>query len=88
MYDFKSLLDKRREGQEFSLADINRALRDAGDLDSDSEAREWIKRYRKKRLELGKQEAQAWVGKYQDGHEKETWAGWSRYLDYQHEATK
>ena len=27
---------------------------------SHSEAREWIKRYRKKRLELGKQEAQAW----------------------------
>jgi hypothetical protein len=27
---------------------------------SQSEAREWIKRYRKKRLELGKQEAQAW----------------------------
>jgi hypothetical protein len=25
-----------------------------------TEAREWIKRYRKKRLELGKQEAQAW----------------------------
>jgi predicted secreted Zn-dependent protease len=27
---------------------------------SHSEAKEWIKRYRKKRLELGKQEAQAW----------------------------
>jgi hypothetical protein len=27
---------------------------------SRTEAREWIKRYRKKRLELGKQEAQAW----------------------------
>jgi len=27
---------------------------------SHTEAREWIKRYRKKRLELGKQEAQAW----------------------------
>jgi hypothetical protein len=25
-----------------------------------TEAKEWIKRYRKKRLELGKQEAQAW----------------------------
>jgi hypothetical protein len=25
-----------------------------------TEAREWIKRYRKKRMELGKQEAQAW----------------------------
>jgi hypothetical protein len=60
MYDHKSLLDRRREGQEFSLADINRALRDAGDLEPFSEAREWIKRYRKKRLELGKQEAQAW----------------------------
>jgi len=27
---------------------------------SQSEAKEWIKRYRKKRLELDKQEAQAW----------------------------
>jgi hypothetical protein len=27
---------------------------------SQSEAREWIKRYRKKRMELGKQEGQAW----------------------------
>jgi hypothetical protein len=27
---------------------------------SQTEAKEWIKRYRKKRLELGKQEAQAW----------------------------
>jgi hypothetical protein len=25
-----------------------------------TEAKEWVKRYRKKRLELGKQEAQAW----------------------------
>jgi len=35
MYDHKSLLDRRREGQEFSLADINRALQDAGDLAPD-----------------------------------------------------
>lgn len=27
---------------------------------SHTEVREWIKRYRKKQLELGKQEAQAW----------------------------
>jgi len=27
---------------------------------SQTEAKEWIKRYRKKRLELGKQNAQAW----------------------------
>lgn len=87
MYDHKSLLDKRREGQEFSLADINRALRDAGDL----------KPYRSKRVDkalsqetvrAGQARSPSMVGEYQSGLKKETWSGWSRYLDYQHEATK
>ena len=87
MYDFKSLLDKRREGQEFSLAEINRALRDAGDLEPNRSKR-MDKTLSQETIRVGKAGSTSMVGKYQDGHQKETWAGWSRYLDYQHEATK
>jgi len=87
MYDHKSLLDKRREGQEFSLADINRALRDAGDLEPHGSER--------MDKTLSQETARAWqtgssnlVGEYQDGHQKKAWAGWSRYLDCKHEATQ
>ena len=87
MYDHKSILDKRREGQEFSLADINRALRDAGDLESDRGERmdKTLSQETTGARETGRP---SMVGKHQDGYKKETWAGWSRYLDYQHEATK
>lgn len=87
MYDYKSLLDKRREGQEFNLADINRALRDAGDLEP----------YRSQRVDktlpqettrAGQAGSASMVGGCQDGLKKETWSGWSRYLDCEHEAAK
>lgn len=87
MYDHKSLLDKRREGQEFNLADINRALQDAGDLEP----------YRSKRVDkaLSQETVRArqarstsMVGKCQSKLEKETWSGWSKYLDHQYEARK
>ncbi len=87
MYDHKSLLDRRREGQEFSLADINRALRDAGDLAPDRGER-MDKTLSQEATGAGEAGRPSMVGEYQDGHKKETWAGWSRYLDYQHEATK
>ena len=80
MYDHKSLLDKRREGQEFSLADINRALQDAGDLAPN----------RGERLDspipiesetAGDTSSAGMVGGCEAGHKKEAWASWSRYLD-------
>lgn len=87
MYDYKSILDKRREGQEFSLADINRALRDAGDLKP--------KRSQRMDKTLSQTTVRAWqtgsasmVGECKSGHKKEAWSGWSRYLDFKHEATK
>ncbi len=87
MYDHKSLLDKRREGQEFSLADINRALRDAGDLEPDRSER-MDKTLSQETYGAGEAGRSSMVGNYQNGNQKETWAGWSRYLDYQHEAAK
>ena len=87
MYDHKSLLDRRREGQEFSLADINRALRDAGDLEPHRSTR-MDKTLSQETTRAGEAGSSSMVGKHQAGYEKETWAGWSRYLDYQHEATK
>ena len=87
MYDHKSLLDKRREGQEFSLADINRALRDAGDLESHRSERV-DKTLSQETARAGETGGSSMVGKCQDGRQKETWAGWSRYLDCKHEATK
>lgn len=84
MYDHKSLLDRRREGQEFSLADINRALRDAGDLAPDRVER-MDKALSQEATGTGKAGSQNLVGKHQDGHQKETWAGWSRYLDCRNE---
>ena len=87
MYDHKSLLDRRREGQEFSLADINRALRDAGDLAPDRSER-MDKTLSQETTGAGKAGRPSMVGEHQDGHQKKAWAGWSRYLDYQHEAAE
>jgi len=87
MYDHKSLLDKRREGQEFSLADINRALRDAGDLEP-KRSKRVDKTLSQATTRAGETGSPSMVGGCQDGHKKKAWAGWSRYLDYQHEATK
>ena len=79
-HDHKSLLDRRREGQEFSLADINRALQDAGDLAPD----------RGKRLDspipieseaVGAAEGAVMVAGSKDEPKEAAWPGWSRYLD-------
>jgi len=84
MHDSKSLLDRRREGQEFSLADINRALQDAGDLApnrgrgmEDAVCQEINRDWDTQSKEL--------VGRYQTRSTKEAWQGWSRYLDYRNE---
>ncbi len=87
MYDHKSLLDRRREGQEFSLADINRALQDAGDLKS-HRGKRMDKTLSQEATGAGETRSSDVVGKHQDGHKKETWSGWSRYLDCKHETTK
>ena len=78
MYDHKSLLDKRREGQEFSLTDINRALQDAGDLAPD----------RSERLDSPIQieseragDSASMVAGCKDEPKEAAWPGWSRYLD-------
>ena len=80
MYDYKYLLDKRREGQEFSLADINRALQDAGDLAPD----------RGERLDspiplesktVGAAGGAGMVAGCEDEPKEAAWPGWSRYLD-------
>ena len=84
MYDSKSLLDKRREGQEFSLADINRALQDAGDLAPDRGCgmedavcqeinRDWDSQSTKL------------VERYQTRTTKEAWPSYSKYLDCRNE---
>jgi len=79
-HDHKSLLDRRREGQEFSLADINRALQDAGDLAQDRSERVVTP------IPLeseGNREAAStgMVAGCEGGNKKAAWAGWSRYLD-------
>ena len=79
-YDYKSLLDKRREGQEFSLADINRALRDAGDLEPDRSER--VDTPIPHESEGNRQTASTGlVAGCEGGHKETPWAGWSRYLD-------
>ena len=80
MYESKTLLDRRREGQEFSLADINRALRNSGDLAQD----------RSERVDtpISLESEGNWetastglVAGSKGSNTKEAWAGWSRYLD-------
>jgi len=85
MYDYKYLLDKRREGQEFSLVDINRALRDAVDLAPDRStgmdtqvSLEGQRSWSTKSTDL--------VGGCEGGHSEKTWTGWSRYLDFRNES--
>ncbi len=81
MYDHKSLLDRRREGQEFSLADINRALRDAGDLASDGSERLDLP-IPQESERTGSTASENLVGSYESGHKQAAWTGWSKYLDY------
>ena len=80
IYDHKSLLDKRREGQEFSLADINRALQDAGDLKPDRGERmaEPIPHESQGNRETA---STGLVAGGEGGNKEAAWAGWSRYLD-------
>jgi len=80
MYDHKSLLDRRREGQEFSLADINRALQDAGDLAPDRSER------LDSPIQIESERTRAttdtvMVAGCQDELKEAAWPGWSRYLD-------
>ncbi len=87
MYDHKSLLDRRREGQEFSLADINRALRDAGDL-APERSDGMDQAISQETTRIRQSTNSSLVGKPKNGHQETAWAGWSRYLDYQHEESK
>ena len=80
MYESKNLLDRRREGQEFSLADINRALRNSGDLAQDGSERVDTP------IPLegegnGETASTSMVAGCEGGNKEAAWAGWSRYLD-------
>ena len=80
MYESKNLLDRRREGQEFSLADINRALRDSGDLAQDGSER--VVAPIPLESEGNRETASTGlVEGCEAGHKEAAWAGWSRYLD-------
>ena len=87
MHDYKTLLDRRREGQEFSLADINRALRDAGDL-APVRSKRMDKTLSQETIGSRQTGNPDMVGEYEGKHQKTSWAGWSRYLGYQYEAAK
>jgi len=79
-YDHKNLLDRRREGQEFSLADINRALQDAGDLEPNRG--EGMATPIPLESEGNRETASTGlVAGGEGGHKEAAWAGWSRYLD-------
>ena len=80
MYESKNLLDKRREGQEFSLADINRALRDAGDLSEERSERMDTSIPIESKRDWKTASTSLVVGS-ERSDKKEAWAGWSRYLD-------
>jgi len=78
IYDHKPLLDKRREGQEFSLADINRALCDAGDLAPDrGEGMDSPIPIESERAG----DSAGLVDGCKDEPKEAAWAGFSRYLD-------
>ena len=86
MYESKPLLDKRREGQEFSLAEINRALQDAGDLEPDRS--ESVDTPIPHESEGNRQTASTGlVGGCEAGHKEAAWAGWSAYLDFRNGET-
>jgi len=79
-YDHKFLLDARREGQEFSLADINRALQDAGDLEPNRSER--MATPIPHESEGNRETASTGlVAGCEGGNKQAAWAGWSKYLD-------
>jgi hypothetical protein len=80
MYDHKTLLDKRREGQEFSLVDINRALRDSGDLAAIGSERVDTPIPLESERNWKATSTNLVVGS-KGSDTKETWTGWSKYLD-------
>ena len=84
MSDHKSLLDARREGAEFSLADINRALRASGDLAPDrSDGMAAEVRIHTNDDRPGSREEL--VGRSESRHQEAAWQGWSKYLDCRNE---
>ena len=83
-YDHKSLLDARREGAEFSLADINRALRASGDLApyrGDGVATE-VRNHQNDDRPSSSPEL---VGGSESRFKEAAWQGWSKYLDCRNE---
>ena len=80
----KYILDRRREGAEFSLAVINRALRASGDLAPDRSERMEDEIYQEIIGDWDDQSKEL-VERYQARPRKEAWQGWSRYLDYRNE---
>jgi hypothetical protein len=84
MSDHKSLLDARREGAEFSLADINRALRASGDLAPDR-GDGMATKVRSHQNDDRPSISEELVGGSQIRHQKEAWQGWSKYLDQRNE---
>ena len=86
-YDYKSLLDRRREGQEFSLDDINRALQDAGDLAPDR-GEGMASALPIEREAIWEVQSTSMVGGSESRHKETAWPGWSRYLEMRNEQAK
>jgi hypothetical protein len=83
-YDHKSLLDARREGAEFSLADINRALRASGDL-AQERSDGMAAKVRSHTNEDRTSSREELVGGSEIRPQEASWQGWSKYLDKRNE---
>lgn len=79
------LLDKLRDGQQFSFEQISAALFATGDLHDPMRGERMEEAVQSESQRDRQAECTELVGKCESRHSADSWSGWSRYLDYRNE---
>ena len=82
------LLDKAREGHRFTFEQISAALYATGDLHDPMRGEGMEESLQGQDKAAGQSKSPKLVVASEGRHSQDSWAGWSRYLDYKHEAAK
>jgi hypothetical protein len=79
------LLDKLREGHKFTFEQISAALYATGDLHDRVRSEGMEAALCPESAIIGQGESSELVAASQSRHSPDSWAGWSRYLDFRNE---
>jgi hypothetical protein len=83
----KKLLDKVRDGQDFSFEQISAALYATGDIYAAMRGEGMEEALRGEGEGAGQGEGPELVDCREGRHSQDSWPGWSRYLDQRNEST-